>query len=609
MAAPFGRLRECGDGIHRADSALGHRQPGGPPLVLGKSGAGPPEEDAEAHDLAVGVLTQRIVVCQPPGVAERLLERSLRLLPLDELGERGDVEVGQPLLLGQHPVVVEARQELPAVELDRPAQRLQTAPPPLGTVSGLPGSLEAAFELFHVEPVGGGVVEPEGLVRDVEIGDLAAELTQRILKLPEGVRQASPRPGFRLVRPKRGRKPLARVLTPPLTDEEREQRPSRTGHWGQRLVPPPDRKPAEEVDLQRLHESARVLSVQPCVLHSPALTLPREGSRGGAVALVTHRRALALAALVALVVVGGCGGAEARGETKTIAFLRAVPGAPSTEPTFLAELRSLGWVQGRTLEVLALDPDEAYPDPEEAQAAVARWQEAGVDLVVALSTSGAAAARDAAPDLPVLFLSNDPVAAGLVADERSPEGSLTGVTFRVPTDRTLDLVLRVLPDVERIGLPYPPADPAATANRDAFQAAADRLGLGLVTAHFTDETDVADAVAKLAPRDVDALFMSTSPVATRALQATEMAAPTNRLPVAVNTSLSETALVSLFPDSEELGRQLGRQAARILSGSSPGSVPVEDPRHFVLVVNLVAAESLGLEIPTDVLREADGTRP
>ncbi len=320
-------------------------------------------------------------------------------------------------------------------------------------------------------------------------------------------------------------------------------------------------------------------------------------------------RRLALLIVVALVI-GACGddgssGADPGSDPVTIAFLRAVAGQPSTEPALLDELRAAGFVEGRNLTVVAGDPDEAYPDPTDAAAAVEAWVEDGVDLIIALSTSGAQVATETAPDVEVLFLSNDPRASGLVADEASPEGHMTGVSFRVPADRTLSLARRAVPGLDRVGLAFPLSDPAAVANRDALQTAADRLGIELVTRTFADAEDVAASVAALAGLDVDALVLSTSPSATRAFPETAAAAQAATLPVVANTSIAEFALLSLAPDTEVLGRQLGRQAARLLSGASPSAVPVEDPSRFVLTINTGVAAALGLPVDDGLLREAN----
>lgn len=321
-----------------------------------------------------------------------------------------------------------------------------------------------------------------------------------------------------------------------------------------------------------------------------------------------------VACFVGLVLLGaasGCGDsdeptddASTGREAVTIAFLRAVPGAAPTEPAFIAELASAGYRQGENLTILAEDPEEGYADPEAAKQAVRGWVDQGATLIVAFSSTGAAAAAEAAPDTDVLFLSNDPKAAGLVENESEPEGRLTGVTFRVPADRTLSLARRAT-GATRVGLAYPPTDPAAVANKDALQTAATQLSMELLLAEFSEASGVESAVAALDQQGAEALVVSTSPLAARSYGAIATAADTHRLPAIANTSIVEFAVVSLFPDSDETGRQLARQAARLLGGASPSAVPVEDPRRFKVTINTKVASKLGITVPEDVLQEAN----
>jgi putative tryptophan/tyrosine transport system substrate-binding protein len=314
-----------------------------------------------------------------------------------------------------------------------------------------------------------------------------------------------------------------------------------------------------------------------------------------------RRAALSLAGLALL---SACGAGD--GPEQTIAILRAVPTMEDgADQIILDELRAAGHVAGRNLAVLAEAHDESYPDPDDAERVVASWAEEGLDLVVAFSSSGAAAAHRSAPNVNILFISIDPVAAGLVEDERQPEGRLTGVTFRVPADRTLALARRVLPELETVGLAYPPADPAAVAHRDAVADAVDAAGMRLLLEEFNDGTDVGPAVDRLVRRGSHALLLSTSPTGVRAVAETGAAVAPHRIPVIANTNLADFALVALYPDSEEIGRQLGRQAARLLSGSSPAAVPVEDPRRFLIRLDAGVARQLGVELSDEVLREAN----
>ena len=288
----------------------------------------------------------------------------------------------------------------------------------------------------------------------------------------------------------------------------------------------------------------------------------------------------------------------------TVAILRAVPSADG-EAALRDELRSAGFVEGRNLEVLGVDGEEAYPDAAEAEDVVRQWLERSPDLIVAMSTSSAMAAQAAAPDVNVLFLSNDPKATGLVRDEQRPEGRLTGTTYRVPSDRTLTLLRRLVPSITTVGLPVPAGDPAGAAHRDAVAAAARELGITLLVEEFSDATDVGQSIDRLADGGAEAIMLSSSPQAVRAIAETEAAIRRHDLPAVANSNVAEFAVLALYPDSAELQRQMGRQAARLLTGSSPSAVPVENPRRFHIRVNAAAAEELGIDVPVDVEREAD----
>ncbi|HUQ39238.1 MAG TPA: ABC transporter substrate binding protein [Acidimicrobiales bacterium] len=317
-------------------------------------------------------------------------------------------------------------------------------------------------------------------------------------------------------------------------------------------------------------------------------------------------RAAALGVCLALV--GACADdnppAKAEPKAKVVAFLRAVASVDSTfQETVLTELSAAGYRSGRNLKILGGDPAEAHPDPADAAAVVARWNAEGVDLIFALSSSGAKTAAAAAPEVKVLFLSNDPTAVGLVKDERHPDGNMTGATFRVPADRTLDLARRVLPGLDEVGLLFPPADPSALPGRDNAVTAAAALNIRIVQSPFASEQEIAPAIRSLEADGVDAILLSNSPTTSRAAAAIGAAVATSKVPVVANTKLP-FALLVLEPDATVLYRQMGRQAARLLDGTKPADVPVEDPGGFRVVVNDEVALRLGVSVPEDVRREA-----
>lgn len=317
------------------------------------------------------------------------------------------------------------------------------------------------------------------------------------------------------------------------------------------------------------------------------------------------------AALVAAMsfVLAACGDDQERTDVSTVAFLRAVPTVSGAERAFVDELRLVGFVRSTNLELLAADPEEVYPDELQAREALRRWGDQGADLIVTFSSAGALLANEVVPTAEVLFISNDPVAAGLVEDEARPGGRMTGVAYRVPADRLLDAVARIVPALDRVGLAYPADDTAAAANRDLYEAAASLLGIEVVGVAFDGPDELERSVADIAAAGADVLALSASPAMSRLIDEAQTAAAAHDLPVISTTSQATFALVSLSPDGTEVGRQLGRQAARILGGARAAEVPVETPRRFVLTVNVGVAQEFGFEVPDELITEAQRVIP
>jgi len=318
------------------------------------------------------------------------------------------------------------------------------------------------------------------------------------------------------------------------------------------------------------------------------------------------RRALFVACLLASAVLVGCGDDDE--PHKTIGFLRAVGVAQTSEDALLDELADAGWVEGENLTVLGGASDVAHEDPDDAADAARALVDDGADLLITLASTSAIAARDAGLGVPIVFLVNDPIAAGLVTDERTPDGNLTGTSFRVPADRTLD-VLTSLGGVEQVAVLTPTADPAVAGYRADFERAAEQLGLDAVEAPFTDAADAGDAVRDAAAAGADAVALVSSPTTVLAFDAIEAAAFEVELPVIANTATADFALIVLSPDSEAVYRQLGRQVGRLVRGTAVRDVPVEDPAGFRLVLRGSVAERLGLELPEELVARADEVEP
>ncbi|MCU1374814.1 MAG: hypothetical protein JWO68_2100, partial [Actinomycetia bacterium] len=263
------------------------------------------------------------------------------------------------------------------------------------------------------------------------------------------------------------------------------------------------------------------------------------------------------AALMLLAALGpllaGCGDKAAT--QHTIGVLRAVS-TNEREQALFASLAAAGYPRA-DLRILGEDASEVHPDKDDATRTVAGWVADGAELIIALSTTGAQAAMAATSTVPIVVLSNDPVASGLVVDERHPKGNVTGSSYRVPSDRVLAVAADAFGGVQRVGCLYPGNDPAADpAHRDLVRGVA-ALGMSLQCASFDTPAGVAAAVAELVADGVDVVYLVNAPALVQAFPEIERALAGVPIPV-VGSTPNGFATLLLEPDGKDVYRQLGR---------------------------------------------------
>jgi putative tryptophan/tyrosine transport system substrate-binding protein len=317
-----------------------------------------------------------------------------------------------------------------------------------------------------------------------------------------------------------------------------------------------------------------------------------------------HIGVLAAALALVSVLLVSCSDDDDQPTVHTIAIIRTVAGSGNEQ--FLIDGIAAAGVDEDHLRILGRDIAETHPEQADAEAAVRRWVERGAELIVALSTRSAMAAVKAAPDTPVLVLSTDPSATGLVDDERHPEGNVTGASYRVPADRTLSLANDAFADVDirRVGCLQPVGDPAAVPARTALEHGAAALGMELICATFTTPEDVGAAVQEVLAAGVDAIVPVNAPATAIAFPQLRFVLSKTNVPVIANQP-ADFAVLTLTPDGNAVYRTMGRQAGRILTGTPVRDVPVEDPGRFLLVVDLTVAQRIGRTVAPSVLERAD----
>ena len=251
----------------------------------------------------------------------------------------------------------------------------------------------------------------------------------------------------------------------------------------------------------------------------------------------------------------------------------------------------------------------SYTLSEEASAGriVSQIKAGAPDVVLVLGTEAARQVGAALGGIPVVFaMVVDPVQSGVVSNLARPGGNMTGVMLAVPPLESLQALKRAVPKARRVGVIYDPAQ-SQRAVREMTEAAR-ALGLQVVSRAVRSGGEVPRAAEELHD-GIDALYAPVDGTVYSAQSAKFLLlfALRSGIPViGFSTNLVQAgALLAVYPDYTDIGRQAGYIALRILSGEAPGGIAVAAPRKVLLAINLSVERTLGLTIPQSVRKTAD----
>lgn len=297
-------------------------------------------------------------------------------------------------------------------------------------------------------------------------------------------------------------------------------------------------------------------------------------------------------------------------KTHRIGYLLLTPltATPSPErAAFLAELRTLGYVEGKNLRI---EYRSAETRREKLPALADELVREKVEVIVATATPAAIAAARATRSIPVVFVGiADAQRVKLVVNFARPEANVTGVTWLAfeTVSKRFQLLKETLPAAGRVALMWNPSDAAGAEQRPLSAEAADRLGLRLDDYHVGGVEQLQGALERLGRERPDALFVvPDARIATyRKIVADE--ALKQRVPCfsSYRGFVEAGALMSYSADLADLYRRGASFVARLLRGAKPAELPVEQPTRFQLVLNLKTASALGVQIPRSVMVLAD----
>ena len=298
--------------------------------------------------------------------------------------------------------------------------------------------------------------------------------------------------------------------------------------------------------------------------------------------------------------------AQQPGKLPTIAFLGASASSWSAwTAAFTERLHELGWIEGRTATI---EYRWSEGRPERVAEAAAEFVQRNVDVIVT-NDSSTPAMKQATSAIPIVFLlGNDPIGTGLVSNLARPGGNVTGMSGQAAelSGKRLDLLRQMVPRLRRLAVLADVANPTQARQLGEIRAAAQALGIEVVPLEIRRAEDIASAFAALNGQ-ADAIYVETDALTNANRVRIITFALVARLPgmFEVRDFAQAGGLMSYGPNYPLMFRRAAELVDKILRGTKPGDIPVEQPTKFELVVNLSTARALGLSIPESFLSLAD----
>jgi len=323
------------------------------------------------------------------------------------------------------------------------------------------------------------------------------------------------------------------------------------------------------------------------------------------------RKAFARRAFLAAA--GACvalrGFAQGGGTVRRVGFLEA--GAASANAHFVAAfragMREQGYVEGQNL---AIDVRWAEGRADRFPTLLRELLQSQPDVIVVASTLGAVAAHEVVRTVPVVFVGvSDPLQMGLVQSLAHPGGNMTGLSRHFGEGllgKALQVLVTLAPAVTRVGVLSNVDGEVDVRVREAI-AGARALDLEPLPVTVREARDFEAAFATLAKQKANGLIVIVDPLTLRHRDTVVRLAAAQRLPAVYEFAEFARAggLVSYSANIPALFAQAAGPVARILGGTRPGDIPIEQPRKFELVVNLRTARALGLTVPPSLLSWVD----
>jgi putative ABC transport system substrate-binding protein len=322
------------------------------------------------------------------------------------------------------------------------------------------------------------------------------------------------------------------------------------------------------------------------------------------------KKVVGLAIWAVLLALSSRAGAQQAKKIPRIGFLASVSASSDADriEAFRQGLRELGYVEGQNVTIEYRWADGKFEQLPDLAAELVRLK---VDVIVAVVTQASLTAKKATGTIPIVMVGvSDPVGSGLVASLARPGMNITGTSSMTAEiiGKLLELLKETLPKISRVAALWNPANSVFQALQlRETEVAARALGvqLRILEARGPDEID--RAFAAMVKERTKALLILGDPVFTSHRKRIADLAAKYRLPAVSGTReyVEAGGLMAYGPSFPDMHRRAATYVDKILKGTKPADLPVEQPKKFEFIINLKVAKQIRLTIPPNVLARAD----
>jgi putative ABC transport system substrate-binding protein len=270
-----------------------------------------------------------------------------------------------------------------------------------------------------------------------------------------------------------------------------------------------------------------------------------------------------------------------------------------------AGLRDLGYLENKNIVFELRFADSKYEDLPRLAADLVRMN---VDVLVALGTICAKAAKQATTSIPIVMVSvGDPIATGLVTSLARPGGNATGIANLSPELmlKRIELIHETSPRAKQVAMLVNAGNPSNANNYKIAAIAVKSLKIDLQKYDVTNLDEIKSAFATMAKKGAGAVVFAQDSLLQANYASIALLAETQRLPSSGPAEFATAGgLIGLGALNSEVYRRAATYIDKILKGTKAGDIPVEQPTLFETVVNMKTAKRLGLKIPNSILVRA-----